>query len=403
MSCSCVHAEYMMKTETPIWNSSESALTLVRDNSAFAFDLYGKLSAEEGNIFFSPYSISEALAMTYAGARGNTEKEMAETLRFSLGQKGLHPAFADLESRLNDIQKSGNVKLSIANSLWPQQGYEFLPEYLGLVKKYYGVSITPVDYAHATETARKTINKWVENKTQDKIKDLIGPRILDNMTRLVLTNAIYFKGNWAFQFKPDATKNAQFFVSADKSVQVPMMNQKKEFLYAELDSLQVLQLPYIGDELSMMVLLPKQGDGLKALESGLSAENLKLWRSSLKSKEVIVFLPKFKMTSKFELSKTLGSMGMIDAFTEDADFSGMDGTKWLMISNVIHKAFVDVNEKGTEAAAATAVIVKLKAFEVSKPTTFRADHPFIFLIQDNKTGSILFIGRVTDPTSGGDL
>lgn len=389
----------------PCYNISADVINdagiLAKDNSAFAFDLYGKLRAGKGSIFFSPYSISDALAMTYGGARGNTEKEMAKTLRFSLGQKGLHPAFAELESHLNEIQRSGNVNLSVANSIWPKEGYNFLPEYIDLLKKYYGVSVTPLDYANAVEASRKTINKWVEDKTRDKIKELIKPGLLDNMTRLVLTNAIYFKGNWASQFKPDATRESEFIVSPGKSVKVRMMNRKGEYRYAELDSLQVLELPYAGDELSMLVLLPKQAGGLEALERALSLENLDMWKGRLEQGEVDVFLPKFKMTSQFELKDTLSSMGMVDAFTGGSDFSGMDGTRWLFISAVIHKAFVDVNEKGTEAAAATAVIVKLRSMPMPA-STFRADHPFIFLIQDNKTGSILFMGRVMDPADTGE-
>lgn len=374
------------------------AETLVQGNSAFAFDLYQKLCTFEGNIFFSPYSISTALAMTYAGACGNTEKQIAEVLRFSLSQKNLHSAFTELELRLNKLQKAGNVRLSVANSLWPQQDYKFLDEYLSLVKKHYGVSITPVDYKQACEAARKMINKWVEDKTEDKIKDLIQPGILDALTRLVLVNAIYFKGNWESQFKADQTKNAHFYVSPEKYVQTPMMTQKQEFGYAELESLQIVQLPYAGNELSMLVLLPKETDGIKRLEAGLSIENLKRWKSRLAQREVLVFLPKFKMASMFRMDNTLVSMGMVDAFSNTkANFAGMDGRPdWLYIGAVIHKAFVDVNEEGTEAAAATAVVMKAGGMP-TPPTTFRADHPFIFLIQENRTGSILFFGRLTNP------
>jgi serpin B len=376
---------------------------LVQDNSAFAIDLYQKLSVADDNIFFSPYSISTALAMTYAGARGNTEKEMSKTLRFSLSQDNLHPAFADIESKLNNLQKAGNVNLSVANSLWPQQDYTFLDDYLSLIKHHYGVSITPVDYKRACETARKMINKWVEDKTQDKIKDLIQPGILDALTRLVLVNAIYFKGNWESQFKPERTKNAPFYVSPDKSVQVPMMTQKREFRYAEIERLKVLELPYEGGELSMIILLPSRADGIRKLESNLTVENLKQWKHRLRKREVLVFLPKFTMTSTFRLDKTLVSMGMVDAFNDSkANFAGMDGRPdWLYIGAVLHKAFVDVNEEGTEAAAATAVVMKARAMP-APPPTFRADHPFLFLICENQTGSILFMGRVNDPTKTGE-
>jgi serpin B len=384
----------------PLFAGTQSDVeTLVQDNSAFALDLYQKLRMSEGNMFFSPYSISTALAMTYAGARGNTEKEMATTLRFSLGQKHLHVAFAELESRLNESKKAGNVTLSVANSLWPQKGYEFLPEYLSLTKKCYGLSITPVDYKRAREKARTIINTWVENETQEKIRNLIQPGVLNALTRLVLVNAVYFKGNWESQFKPGQTKDALFFLSSEKSVRSPMMSQKQRFRYGEFESLQILELPYVGNGLSMLVLLPKEADGLKQLESSLSVESLNRWTGRLWKREVLVSLPKFKMTSKFKLDKTLVSMGMVDAFSATkANFAGMVGRPdWLCIGAVLHKAFVDVKEEGTEAAAATGVVVGITSMPPPTPT-FRADHPFVFLIQDTQTGSILFVGRVTDPT-----
>lgn len=382
----------------------KDADALVSANSTFALDLYQKLRTPEGNTFFSPYSISTALAMTYAGARGNTENEMASTLRFSMKQENLHPAFASMEERLNKLQKAGHVKLSVANSLWPQKDYKFLPGYLALIKENYGASITPVDYKQAAEAAREIINKWVEDKTQAKIKNLIPPGVLDAITRLVLVNAIYFKGNWVSPFKPDATQDAPFFISPQKSVQTPMMNQKESFKYAQLESLQIIELPYAGNELSMLVLLPKEKNGLKELENSLTVENLKQWKSRLGKEKVVVILPKFKMTAMFSLVETLKSMGMVDAFDLiKANFAGMDGRPDslppLFIGAVIHKAFVDVNEEGTEAAAATAVVMKAGSARPAPTSTFRADHPFIFLIQDSQTGNILFIGRLTDPTT----
>jgi serpin B len=376
---------------------------LVQDNSIFAVELYQRLCVSEGNLFFSPYSISTALAMTYAGARDNTEKQMAKTLRFSLDQKHLHDAFADIEAKINDVQEAGNVELSVANSLWPQQDYRFLNEYLSLIKKHYGVSITPVDFKRAGEAARKMINKWVADRTQEKIRDLIQPGILDSLTRLVLANAIYFKGNWESQFKAYLTKDAPFHVSPTMSVQAPLMTQKQKFKYAETGALQILELPYVGEELSMIVLLPKKNDGLKQLENSLTVEKLKQWKRRSGKREVSVFLPRFTMTSTFRLDKTLVSMGMVDAFNgTKANFAGMDGrVGWLYIGAVVHKAFVDVNEEGTEAAAATAVGIRALGMP-APPPTFLADHPFVFLIQENRTGSILFMGRLTDPTKSGE-
>lgn len=381
-------------------NVSETDVeVIVGGNTAFAFDLYRKLREDEGNLFFSPYSISTALAMTYAGARGNTESQMAQTLHFSLDQEQLHPAFASLESRLKAVQERGNIKLAVAHSLWPQIDYAFLEGFISLVKENYGVLISPVNYAQ-TEAARKKINTWVEKKTEDKIKDLIPPGLIDALTTLVLVNAIYFKGNWARQFDPSLTKGATFWMRPAEGIEVPMMTQQQDFRYAESESVQVLELPYVGGDLSMFVVLPRKVDGLAELENALTAENLEKWTSDLWEREVFVALPVFKMSGKIMLGGTLASMGMTDAFGSNADFSGMDGSKSLFISEVIHQAFIDVNEEGTEAAAATAVVM---ARSIPPPVpTFRADHPFVFLIRDNNTASILFLGRVVNPLAEAD-
>lgn len=386
-------------TDMPAEAADGSEIEAVVDgNTAFALDLYSRLKDEDGNLFFSPYSISVALAMTYAGARENTAQQMSQTLRFSLDPQRLHPAFGKLEERLEALQEEGNVQLEIANSLWPHKSYPILEEYIGLVKKYYGVKITPLDYAADTEAARRIINEWVEEKTKDKIKDMIGPGVLDALTRLVLVNAIYFKGNWADQFEEELTKDAPFHPLSGESIEVPMMKQQETFGYAEHEDLQILQMPYAGDEMSMLVLLPKNMDGLADLQSVFNEESLEEWLRSIRKKEVLVFLPKFKVTSQFRLDETLASMGMPDAFSpEKADLSGIDGEPHrLYIGAVIHKAFVDVNEEGTEAAASTAVGFALASMPEPVPT-FRADHPFIFMIRDNNTGSILFMGRIVDP------
>lgn len=376
---------------------------LVDGNTAFALDIYGKLSKMEGNLFLSPHSISTALAMTYGGARGETEKQMAETLHFGLEQKDLHEAFAGLEARLNRIQEEGHVALNVANSLWPQKDYLFLEEYLSLVERHYGVSISPVDYRTDAEAVRQRINRWVEEKTREKIQELLQPGVLDPMTRLVLVNAIHFKGNWRSQFPVDETQDAPFHTAPGETVQAPLMTQQEFFPYAHWDSLQILELPYEGEDLSMLILLPRDADGLKALERELSPDNLRMWKCAMQKREVRVHLPRFKMTSTFRLDNTLASMGMPDAFLENrADFSGMDGRPgWLHIGAVVHKGFVEVNEEGTEAAAATAVGIRATAMP-APPPEFRADRPFIFFIKENQTGSILFMGRVTDPTQQGE-
>ncbi|MCP3923742.1 MAG: serpin family protein [Desulfobacterales bacterium] len=375
---------------------------LVNDNTTFAIELYQKLCDSDDNIFFSPYSISTALSMTYAGARGNTRKEMAKALRFTLDRDNLHATFAIIESKLSKIQKAGNVKLNVVNNLWPQKDYRILDEYLSLIKKHYGVSITPVDYIQATEVSRKMINKWVEEKTQDKIKDIIQSGMIDPLTRLVLVNSIYFKGNWKKKFKKSRTKDAPFYVSLNKSVKTPMMTQKQRFRYAEFRTLKILALPYAGNELSMIVLLPNKDVGLKQLEGNLTVENLRRWTDRLRERKLLVSLPKFKTTSMFKLDKTLISMGMVDAFNDDrANFAGINGSpKGLFIKPLVHKAFIVVNEYGTEAAAATAIVMKTKS--IPYIPVFRADRPFIFLIQENKTRNILFMGRMNDPTKTGE-
>jgi serpin B len=371
-------------------------------NTAFACDLYAKLKAsKEGNIFFSPYSLSTALAMTWGGARGDTEKEMAAVLHFNLEQVPLHAAFAALEAKLAAVQKKGKVQLSVANSLWPHKDYPFLKEYLEMVKREYGVSITPVDYTHDTEKAREQINAWVEEKTNQKITDLVPAGVLNALTRLVLANAIYFKGDWAFQFKKSDTTDQPFHLTSGREAQAPLMHQsqKDKFRYAETETLQVLEMPYAGDDLSMVVLLPKKQDGLADLENDFTAPHLEAWTRGLRPREAKVYLPRFKMTCQFGLKEPLQALGMKTAFNPvSADFSGMDGKHDLFIQAVLHKAFVEVNEEGTEAAAATAVVVGVRSVRIPEPpVVFRADHPFIFLIRERSTGSLLFVGRIVNP------
>lgn len=384
---------------------------VVAGNTEFAIDLYDQLRTREGNLCFSPYSISTALAMTYAGARGETAEQMAHTLHFNLPPDRLHPAFAALAADFRAVRKKGRVQLAEANSLWPQKGFPFLSDYLALCRRYYGVSIKPVDYIWHTEAARRRINNWVKARTDRKIVELLKPGMLDRSNRLVLVNAIYFKGNWASQFEAKLTKNKPFYVSPEKTVIAPLMRQTGDFKYAEfpdlgstnmrtvfssISHLQVLELPYAGNDLSMVVLLPREADGLDHLEKELTAQKLATWLGSLHSQKVEVFLPKFRISSEFSLAKTLAAMGMPDAFIYPrADFSGMDGREDLYISAVAHQAYVEVNEKGAEAVAATAVMIGVGAAP-PRIAVFRADHPFLFLIRDNRNGSILFLGRVTD-------
>jgi serpin B len=372
---------------------------VVSGNNKFALELYSKLESQQGNLFLSPYSISTALAMTYAGAKGQTEKQMAEALCFApVKNEQFHKTFGEIIKQLNASGEKGSYELVVANALWGQKDYKFLPEFLTLVRENYGGDLQQVDFAAQTETARKTINAWVESNTKDKIKELIKPGMLDSMTRLVLTNAIYFKGKWASPFKPERTQDSPFVLLDGQKVNVPTMNQTSKFGYMEANDIQVLEMPYVNNDLSMVILLPKQADGVKGLEKELVSDNLTGWLAGIHKREVQVFFPRFKMASEFGLGKILSAMGMPDAFSGKADFSGMTGNRELFISAVVHKAYVDVNEEGTEAAAATGVTMKLTGIG-APPPVFRADHPFIFLIRDNQTGSILFLGRVANPAS----
>ena len=368
--------------------------------NAFAFDLYAQVRGGKGNLFLSPYSISSALAMTYAGARGRTADEMAATLKFPadwLAQADrIHAAFARLNADLNAEGKP--YELSVANALWGQKGYGFLKDFLGLTERHYGAGLHEVDFARNTEGARKTINTWVEKQTRDKIKDLIPMGAVQPLTRLVLTNAIYFNGTWMHQFEKKRTKDADFFVTAAEKVTVPTMNQTKHFRHADCGTFQMLQMPYKGNELAMVVLLPKQANGLPALEGQLSGAMLAERLRSLKHENVRLYLPRFTMTWRVLLAGVLKKMGMPLAFSASkADFTGMNGgVEPLWIDEVIHKAFVDVNEEGTEAAAATAVMM-LGTGMPRRPVVFRADHPFLFLIRDTRSGAVLFMGRVVNP------
>jgi len=367
-------------------------------NNAFGLDLFGKLAEKKGNLFFSPYSISSALAMAYAGARGDTAAQMAKTLHFSLEPAKLHPAFGSLTNSLNAAGKLNEFELSTANALWIQKGEKLLQDFLDLTKSAYGAEPHLVDFAKATEEARVTINRWVEEQTRDKIKELIQKGIVDSATVLVLTNAIYFKGLWAHEFTKAGTSEAPFTLASDEKVQVPTMHQKGEFGYYQGDGFQMLELPYKGEMLSMVFILPAKPDGLADLEKSLTAETLAKWLGALKSEEVAIAIPKFKATCRFRLEEALKSMGMPAAFSlPPADFSGITGVKDLFIGAVIHQAFVDVNEKGTEAAAATAIVVKRGGAPQPPKNVFRADHPFLFLLRDTRSGAILFMGRLMNP------
>ncbi|MBI5725478.1 MAG: serpin family protein [Planctomycetes bacterium] len=376
-------------------------------NTAFGLSLYGKLAEKEkGNIFFSPASIHVAVSMAFAGARGATAQQMAKVMGLDGKPEEIFPAFQELLKAFNSAGKDHEGKpvyqLSMVNRLWGKNGYPFKEDYLELAKKDFLSDIIGLNFSDEP-AARKTINDWVAEQTKDKIKNLIPPGVIDNMTRLIITNAVYFKANWAEKFNKEVTKDGDFFAQPEKPVKVRMMRQEHRFGYAETDDLQVLEMPYKNHELSMAILLPKKADGLAAMEKSLSADSVKKLMEQAKPAQVDVTLPKFKFESSFSLGDMLKAMGMTAAFGPSvADFTGIADVKNepLYISAVLHKAFVAVDEEGTEAAAATAVLMAAGCapMQPEKPKVFKADHPFVFMIRHAATGEILFMGRIADPT-----
>lgn len=389
--------------------TSPAVDAIVRGNTEFALDLYRQLAArpDAENLFFSPLSISVALAMTWAGAKGPTADQMAAVLHFPMDPPVFHIAFGRLESQLNRVSRTDGIELLIANALWLQRDFAFKEDYLRLIREDYSGSLRQVDFQQDSEAARGQINAWVEEKTSGRITDLIPPGMLSQLTRLVLTNAVYFKGVWARPFSPRNTGPMPFTVStcspedADaegrepEKIEIPAMRQTARFAYGENDQLQILRLPYAGDALSMIILLPKTATLCEVTE-GLSARQLRQWIDGLREREVEVHLPRFEMNYTAELGPILSEMGMPLAFTPDADLTGIAEVDDLHISGVIHKAWVQVNEEGTEAAAATGVTVGVTALP-APPPVFRADRPFLFLICDDQTQTILFLGRLVRP------
>jgi len=388
------------QTAPPVDQSDIAAQ--VDGNSALAFNLYQVLKDTDGNLFYSPYSISEALAMTYGGARGETEQQMQAALQFKLPQDRLHPAFNSLDIELSKRGQGAKgaddqgFRLHVVNAIWGQQGFKFTQQYLDLLAQNYGAGLRIVDYIKDAEKSRQTINQWVSDQTENRIKDLLPQGSIDSLTRLVLTNAIYFNAAWQSQFQKNATADGQFTLLNGNKVSVPMMRQMHTFGYTEGTDYQAVELPYDGNELSMVILLPK-ADRFKAFETALKAQQVKDIVQNLKSSEVDLTMPRFKVESQFSLKKALASLGMPIAFSaSEADFSGMDGQKDLYISDVVHKAYVNVDENGTEAAAATGVVVGTTSMP-AKTYQVTLDHPFIFFIRDIQTGAILFLGRVASP------
>ncbi|MDX2038527.1 MAG: serpin family protein [Isosphaeraceae bacterium] len=376
-----------------------SAPAVDRPGAEFAVDLYSRLRSRPGNLAFSPFSISTALGMTMAGAKGATAREMGEVLRRPADDPASQAAIGEIIAALRAEGERGAVKLRVANALFGQVGEPFVPEFLEIVTKRYDAELRSLDFRTAPDPSRKEINTWVESKTEDKIKDLLQSGTIESNTSLVLVNAVYFKADWAQTFDPSSTSDAPFRVGVDKTVRVPTMHKTATFPLRSTDDLQVLRMPYQEGRQSMYIFLPKKSDGLPDLEEKFAAADVEKLIADMPPQRVAVALPKFRSKTSFELAGPLKAMGMKTAFGSDADFSGIRPSGDLQVSDVVHQAFVAVDEKGTEAAAATAVIMARMAAPISQPIPFTADHPFLFLIRDDRTGAWLFLGRVSDPRS----
>lgn len=377
---------------------------LAAGNRAFALDLYHQLESREGNLFYSPYSISSALAMTYAGAEGKTAEEMAAVFRFLMEEDRLHPAFNALDQYLQGLAKQevpndvGEVfQLNIANAIWGQKDFHFESDFLDTLAANYGAGLRLLDYVLEPEESRVTINDWVSDQTKERIQDLIPQGAIDSDTRLVLSNAIYFKATWLEPFEESLTEDKVFRGLDGEDFLTPMMSLGSDvsFPYYQGEGFQAVDLPYLGGQVSMLVLVPDQG-GFYEFEAGLDTAVLDQVIGELAYRPMYLSFPKFEFESEIGLAQTLAEMGMPSAFSDGADFSGMTGTKDLFISDVFHKAFVSVDEEGTEAAAATAVVMSVTSAP-ENPLRLDVDRPFLFLIWDHQTSSILFMGRVVEP------
>ncbi len=366
---------------------------LIKANNEFALELYRQIKSDKDNIFFSPYSISTALAMTYAGARGESEKQMAEVMHFGSNQSSFHSRYRNYLSYINGLNAGDSVEINTAQAMFAQKEYEFLDSYFNLVKSNYNAGLQLVDFKNELEKSRVLINTWVAGQTKNRIENLIAQGMITDLARLVLVNAIYFKASWAKAFNPAETITKNFFPSPESPVKADFMKMEDIFSYREDSSIQLIEIPYCDSTLSMLIFLPKDKAAMSKIETLLRLESTySYWLTELVPTKVRLLLPKFKLTSEFELSDVLKKMGMPHPFSSQADFSGITGKMDLMIDKVIHKAFVEVSEQGTEAAASTAVIIRQKSAMVIPE--FNANRPFIFIIKDNTYNNILFMGRV---------
>ena len=378
--------------------NSGNIYDLATGNNQFALDMFSRISGgQQGNAFFSPWSIYSAIAITREGARGDTALEMQHVMHFPENDSLRKQSFAEGYDKFNS--KDAGYTLSTANAIWVEKDYPLFSNFTSVIDSYYHGSAKNVDFKGATEDARKTINSWIEEMTNNKIKDLVSQGGISPQTQLIITNAVYFNGTWVRSFDKNLTQKRNFKLGDGRIIETPMMEsfgKDSLFNYTEKGDMQMLELPYRGNKISMIILLPKD-ENTSSLEGLLSLENLAEWKRALKDVEVDVYIPKFTFSTKYLMSKNLEDMGIKLAFNPEANFSGINGKKDFFVSEVIHQAFVDVNEQGTEAVAATAVVMPMSAINAPRIPVFNADHPFIFIIQDEETGAILFMGRVSEP------
>ena len=391
----------VMKGPVKMPANPEQPDPFIKGGAEFALAFFKESCKGGGNAAFSPCSVQAAFAMVSEGAAGQTRKELWDVLRFPQDEKALRNGFKELEGRFKQAAAAGQLEISIANSLWPQKGYSLLPDYVNTVKDSYGASVSPLDFASDPEKAREAINSWVSVQTRGRIKDLLAKGLLNKDSRLVLANALYFKGEWADKFMKMASKEEPFLLGSGESKPATMMKRTASYPYFETQELQALEMPYKGGGISMLVVLPKERNGLAKLEARLSAQDYAEICAGLagQSKRVKLSLPRFKVESGTDLIEGLKALGVKQAFIPmKADFSGIDGGRGsLFIGAAVHKAYVEVDEDGTEAAAASAVSMALgSAMRRDEPVEFKADHPFLFIIKDS-AGEILFLGRVADP------
>jgi serpin B len=384
---------------TDIQSSKYTIESLAESNNLFAVDLFKQIQSKSENLIFSPYSIGTVLAMIYSGSMGNTAAEMSDVL-YLPSQELLDPVESGMRESLQAADTMQGTDFRLANAIWAQEDFSFLPDYLARLKKYYDAPLTLMDFVEISnrEESRIKINHWVEEKTNNRIQDLIQPGILDASTRLVLTNAIYFNGGWMFPFEEAATSPSLFHISKQESIKTDFMHQTRSYPYYEDEEIQAISLPYKNNRMALMVILPKSIEGWRMISQVINYERINLVVSEMGTREVQLALPKFKSELQINLRDELTSMGMGTAFSRNADLSGMTGEKNLYVDEVIHKAFIEVNEKGTEAAAATAAIISLKSSLRDDPVRFNADHPFIFFLIDRQTSCIIFTGRLVKPS-----